>query len=173
MTSAYQVGNAIMYGSQGAFRILEITKKDLDGKAIEYYVLQPVIDDKSITFVPVHNEAATAKMRRVLSVDEIYSLIKAMPDENTIWIEDERTRRERYGEILSHGDRTELVRLIKTLYFHQQEQRTNGRKLHVVDERLMKSAERILYGEFAHVLRIKPEQVLPFITEQLSVDEKR
>jgi CarD family transcriptional regulator len=173
MTQGYQVGHTIMYGSQGAFRIAEITEKNLDGKVIEYYVLKPVIDDKSITFVPVHNEATIAKMRRVLSVDEIHSLIKAMPDENTIWIEDEQARRERYKEIISRGDRTELVRLIKTLYFHQQEQHVKGKRLHVVDEKFMKNAENMLYGEFAHVLNIKPEQVLPFITERLSVDEKK
>jgi CarD family transcriptional regulator len=172
MTTLYQVGNTIMYGSQGAFKIAEITEKNLDGKVLEYYVLKPVIDDKSITLVPV-NEAAIAKMRRVLSVDEIYSLIKAMPDENTIWIEDERTRKGQYKEIIARGDRTELVRLIKTLYFHQQEQHAKKKKLHVEDEKLMKNAEKMLYGEFAHVLNIKPEQVLPFIMEQLAVEEKR
>jgi hypothetical protein len=34
-------------------------------------------------------------------------------------------------------------------------------------------AEKALYGEFALVLNIQPEQVLPFITERLAVDEKR
>ncbi|MDR3294948.1 MAG: CarD family transcriptional regulator [Clostridiales Family XIII bacterium] len=168
----YQAGDTILYGSQGVFRIAEIAEKDLNGSPVEYYVLKPIFDDRSITFVPVHSEAINAKMRRVLSVEEIYSLVKAMPDEGTIWIENEKMRRDHYGKILAHGDRTELVRLIKTLYLHRQEQRGKGKKLYMTDEKFMKTAERILYEEFAHVLNIKLDQVLPFIMEQVQVEEK-
>ena len=37
----------------------------------------------------------------------------------------------------------------------------------------MKDAEKLLYDEFAHVLSISPEQVLPFIMEQVELEEKR
>ena len=33
----------------------------------------------------------------------------------------------------------------------------------------MKEAEHILYSEFAHVLQIKPDEVLPFIMGQLDI----
>ena len=36
------------------------------------------------------------------------------------------------------------------------------------DERFLKDAERLLYDEFALVLRIKPDQVLPFILKQIN-----
>ena len=71
--------------------------------------------------------------------------------------------------MLFRSDRTALVRMIKTLYQHQQKQQRRGKKLHVVDERFMKEAERILYEEFAHVLNIQKEQVVPFIMEEIQV----
>lgn len=40
------------------------------------------------------------------------------------------------------------------------------------DEHFFKEAERILYEEFALVLKIRPEQVLPFILEQIGIDAK-
>jgi hypothetical protein len=36
----------------------------------------------------------------------------------------------------------------------------------------MRDAEDLLYAEFAHVLDIKKEQVLPFIMEQILVEAK-
>ena len=62
--------------------------------------------------------------------------------------------------------------MIKALYFHQREQQKNGRRLHITDERFMKEAEKMLYEEFAYVLNIRKDQVLPFILNQVQVAEK-
>lgn len=37
----------------------------------------------------------------------------------------------------------------------------------------MKDAENMLYEEFAYVLKIRKEQVLPFIMEQVQIEEKQ
>ena len=63
------------------------------------------------------------KMRKVLSKDEIMQLIKKMPEEGNIWIEDSDERKESYKKILESGERTELVKLIKTLHTHKQKQK--------------------------------------------------
>lgn len=89
-----------------------------------------------------------------------------------LWIDNDNARRERYREILQSGDRAQLVGLIKALYCRQQEQQAKGRKLHAADERYLHEAEKILYEEFAHVLRIKRDEVLPFIMEQIQVKER-
>ncbi|MGN0625751.1 MAG: hypothetical protein ACI4I8_05750, partial [Oscillospiraceae bacterium] len=78
-----------------------------------------------------------------------------------------------YQQILSGGDRTELIKMIKALYFHQKEQQKNGKRLHIPDERFLKDAENMLYEEFAYVLKIRKEQVLPFIMEQVQIAEKQ
>lgn len=36
----------------------------------------------------------------------------------------------------------------------------------------MKDAERILYEEFAYVLKIEKEQVLPLIMQEIQVEQK-
>lgn len=120
----------------------------------------------------MNNENLVSKMRQILSGEEIKKLIREMPGEIFFWIEEEAARKERYQQILSDGDRTELVRMIKALYFHQQEQQKNGRRLHITDERFMKEAEKMLYEEFAYVLNIRKDQVLPFILNQVQVAEK-
>jgi CarD family transcriptional regulator len=56
---------------------------------------------------------------------------------------------------------------------HQQELKEKGKKLRVSDERFLKDAEKVLYDEFAHVLDIKREEVLPFIFEQIETVRKQ
>ena len=111
-------------------------------------------------------------MRRILSSAEIDALIRSMPDEELISTDGESERREKYTDILRSGDRRQLVRLIKTLYMRQAERKEQKKKPSAEDERFMRDAEKILYEEFAYVLHIQREQVLPFITRQIQVDEK-
>lgn len=165
----YQVGDRVVYGIHGVCLITDIEEQRSGTEVISYYILRPVYDDKSKVFVPVGNERLEKKMRRILSVEEIYELIKAMSSEESIWIADETLRKERYRQILLTGDCRGLVRLIKTLYQRQQEQVAKGKKLHKNDEKVMKEAEKMLYEEFAHVLDIRPDQVLPFIMQQVEV----
>lgn len=168
----FQLNDTVLYGAEGVYRISEIKEMDFKEPAADYYVLESLCSNASTIFVPVHNEALKAKMRRVLSVEEIYSMIRSMPKEIPVWIEDESTRSREYKEILIKGNHRELVHLIKTLYVRQQEQKKIGKNLHKVDERFLKDAEKLLYKEFAYVLDIEPDQVLPFIQQQIEAEEK-
>ena len=169
----YKVNDMVMYGTAGVCRITEISEQSFCGRGGRYYILQPVYDNRSTVFVPVDNEALTTKMHRILSAEEIYDLIRDMPDTDTIWTDNEEVRREKYKEILKGGNRRDLIRMIKTLYTRQQALLQNGKKkLRATDERFLKEAERVLHEEFAHVLNIQRDQVLPFILEQISVESK-
>ena len=157
------VGEAVIYGAQGVCSITGTIQKMVGDQTYEYYVLRPVFNDNSTIFVPVNNKKLLSKMRRVLSSDEIYGIIKAMPDEDTDWKEDDSVRAEKYREIISGGDRQKLVRLIKTMYTHEKELKEKGKKLRVSDGVLFRDAEKLLCEEFAYVLKIDRDQVIPFI----------
>lgn len=167
----FQVNDTILYGTQGVCRITEICDKDLGAGVQPYYVLTPIYQNNSKIFVPVENEKLTARMRRILSQEEIKELIRDMPDEETVRINDDLIRRKNYREMISSGDRKELVRLIKTLYLEQERRKAQGKKLHQADEQIFRRAETLLYNELALVLDIKPEQVVPFLNEQIALEE--
>lgn len=164
----YSVGAVVIYRNEGVCRITDTITKRLGDKNIEYYVLKPVHKENSEIFVPKNNSVLVEKMRKVLSKDEIMQLIKKIPEEGNIWIEDSDERKESYKKILESGERTELVKLIKTLHTHKQKQKKSGKKLRISDERILKDAERMLYDEFAYVLDIPHSEVVPFISGQLS-----
>ncbi len=166
----YKINDTVLYGSHGACIITEISKLSFGGPEKQYYILKPVHNSGSTVYVPVDNNVLTSKMRQILSIDEIQTLIHDMPVEKALWIEDETKRKEKYHEILLSGDRHKLIGMIKALYQHQKEQNKKGKRLHATDERIFKEAEKLLYDEFAFVLQIKPSQVLPFIMEQLPLN---
>ncbi len=168
----FEMNDTILYGTDGVCLIADITKQKLGDRMMEYYVLKPVYQDKALIYVPTENATLQAKMRRILSAEEIHRLIESMPEEDALWIDNEEQRKAQYRAIIQSGDRQSLIRLIKALYQHQQQQKEAGRKFHVCDERFMKEAEKILYDEFAHVLQLEPDQVLPFILKKIRVKER-
>lgn len=161
------VNDVVLYGTEGVCEITGMEQKDFGAGPVEYYVLRPVYRKDATVFVPANNAALVGRMRRVPTREEIEAMIREMPRETCIWIPDENLRKEKYRRILAEGDSRELVRLIKTLYLHQKEQSARGRKLHQADERFFKEAEKVLYDQFALALKIQPDQVLPFIIEQI------
>ena len=163
----YQINDIVMYAAQGVCRITDIQSNDFNGTAARYYVLQPVSSENALLYVPADNPMMTEKMRRLLSKDEIYDMIRSLADAEPLWIENEHARKERYKELLSQGDRKALIQMVKTVYLHRERLAERGRKMHLTDERFFKEAEKLLYDEFALVLNINKEDVVPFIVRQL------
>lgn len=168
----FAIGDIVLYGTNGVCKIVGTDEKEIEGDLIEYLVLKPVYDENSTLFVPKKNKVLLSKIRSVMSAEEIYELIKAIPDEDTIWINDENDRKVKYQSIINEGDRKKLVQLIKTLHLHKLSQQGKGRKLHQSDENLLKQAEKLLHDEFAIVLNIQPNEVVPFIMQQIEVTKK-
>lgn len=166
----FHVNDTVIYGVEGVCRIIEITERTFRDKNICYYVLKPVYKENATIFVPTENEALTARMRPILSAEEINNIIQSMSKESDIWINDENERKLRYKAILTGGDCRELVRLIRTLYNHQQKQKAIGKKLHLADDRIFKEAERMLYDEFAASLNLRQDQVLPYIIKSIEAE---
>ena len=126
--------------------------------------------EESTIYCPVDNEKAP--IRKLLTAEQIQELIRIMPDTEMKWIENDQRRRERFDEILKRGDHEELVKLIKVLYLNREEKERTGKKFHIADEKAMKESESMLYSEFAHVLKIQPDEVVPFIMGQLGDGDK-
>ena len=159
----FQVNDTVMYGIHGVCKIENIAMKEFMGKQKEYYVLKPINDVAATIYVPIHNEKLLAKMRKVLSREEVFDLIAQMPQKEIIWFKNENERKEQYKNIIAKGNHSELIGMIKAIYLQKQKRELEGKHLYISDERFFKEAERILYDEFQYVLNIKKEELLPLI----------
>lgn len=163
----FQLNDYVIYNALGVYKIVDIRKEDdIDGNETEYYVLQPAYGNNLTIKTPVNNPKIS--IRKVLSKEEVLSLIESMPDKETIWINDDRQRSVCFKAALKTGETEELVKLVKTLYQEKQEKSDIGKKLMKIDEDIMKAAEKNLYEEFAIALDISPDEVVSYIQEHVS-----
>ena len=163
----FQMGQALTYGASGICRFDGIISQKSGKKIVWYYVLKPVYNQGSTVFVPVDNEKLVARIRPVLSQQEVMVMILGLSQTEELWVEDEGQRQNVYREILQTGDRKRILQVIKSLYLRQTRCLKAGRKFHAVDERLLKDAESVLHQEFAFVLGLPREQIQPFILKEM------
>ncbi len=156
----FQVNDVIIYGAQGVCRIVGAEEKTVNGRPKVYYVLKPIKEQGATIFAPTDNEHVLKKMRRLLTKEEIHSLIDSMSSEKPEWLENENARRERYKNILAGGEHRALIQMLKAIYAHKQEREAVGKRLHLSDERFFKDAEQILYNEFQYVLDLGDKNAL-------------
>ena len=162
----FNVGEAVVYCSQ--VYTVEGTEKKTIGKTVkEYYCLKNVYDERNSVFIPVDNELLVGKMRAVLSRKEILEMIAGFPNIESCWVEDEKERNAKFKEILEKGDRFEMARMVKTLFEKKCQLEEVSRHLHSADETVFHRAEKAICEEFALVLGIKKEEVIPFIAKAL------
>ncbi len=161
-----EIGSTIIYGTN-ICKVTGIKPMTLGKVTRDYYVLAPVWDDKNLIYLPTDNEALAAKARKILSAEEINALIAVIPEEETDWIADDKDRVAKFKEIIDSGDREQIIRIIRMLFLRKKELEGKNRKLHAADEAILSRAEKVIYEEFALVLGIKKEEVVPYIASKL------
>ena len=165
----FNVGEKVLYGTNGICIISDLKEQNFSGVKNTYYVLENSGLQQTI-FIPADNTALTSKMRAVLSGEEILEFIRTFPEIQPFeWKEESRKRNEFFKQILSDGDRKNLVRMIKTIYRKKTEQNKSKKKINISDETSFKRAEKIIYSEIAAVMNIDYEAVVPFISETISL----
>lgn len=167
----FQAGDAIIYGTHGVCVISEIAELKLVGEKREYYVLSPVRDSNSKIYAPTDNDTVCAKMRRVLTSDEISQLISNASNNTAKWISDDTERRDFCDSVIKSGDRAELMKLIEMLYLKQKSLQSNKKHFHMADEKALREAQELLHDEFAYVLGISPDEVPGYIRQKLKKAE--
>lgn len=160
----FQAGQLIIYGSTGVCRVEQVCgAKEVPGgdPRRQYYCLRP-IHATEVIYTPVD---AKVFMRPVVSKEEAHSIIQRIPDIRAC-VYDNRNLKllsDHYQQSLSSHDCDDLVGLIKSVYAKKQTVQKTGRKLGQTDQRYMKRAEELLYGELSAALEIPYDEVQPYI----------
>lgn len=162
----YAVNDTVLYGKNGVCRILDVEQRVLRGETKQYYVMQPVFKQDLTLYAPVGQEERLG-MRQVLTEEQVHELIAEMPTQTDEWVDDTRRRKELFDEVMGSGDRRRMIRMIRTLHVRQEQLHKQGKQLGSKDVQYYKDAQKRIHDEFALVLHIQPEQVLPMILREL------
>lgn len=166
----FQAGDVVSYGATGVCTVEDVKELSLSGHASackEYYILRPVAAPSCVTYVPTASEKLVGKMRQILTREQIDALLLSVKGQQLAWVEDTRHRTEHYGQILSKGVTTDLLKLIACMYLEKKERQSAGKKFSYTDEKLLAAAERIVSEEFAYALNIPQSEVSQYIAEKI------
>ncbi len=163
----FKINDTVVYGTDGVCKIIDIEEKEFMGGKKKYFVLKPINNKNSTYFAPMDNQKVLAKMRKPLSKEEVDRLIDSMPSQNANWIDNDNERKEKYRSIISEGNRTELIKVIKAIFFEKKARAKNKKRLTASDERFLKDAEQILHGEFKYVLNLNEEELINYISDRI------
>ena len=166
----YQIGDKVVYGVHGVCMVVDQEERMIDRKRQVYLALEPVGQGGSRYFVPTHNAAAMAKLRHMLTREELVEMIESEAVHTDGWIQDENQRKQTYRELISSGDRARLMQMVCTLYKHKAAQAAAGRKCHLCDDNFLRDAEKLLIREIAIVMEIDQEQAKQFVRSKLKED---
>ena len=160
-----KIGEKIIYPSVGVMTLVDIREEKIGGETRKYFVLrEDGAPSSSLTFVPCDNERLVSQMRPLLTRDEALLILeKVRSTDADDWIEDSKQRSEQFKRIRESGDRLKMLLMIRSIYKNGEERGKEGKKNYVVDESVLKRAERLVYAEFASVLGMSEGEIAEYI----------
>lgn len=163
-------GEKVVYGQTGVCTIEDITEKELirNQKRV-YYVLRPLFQQNNIIYAPADSDKVF--MRPVMTAQEADELILKIPEikksaRKELTAEDYKTE-------LSAHESTSLVQLTAAIYEKKQAARAQKKKLGFSDEKYMRLAEDLLFGELSVALGIAVDDVTGYIESKLTAESGR
>lgn len=163
----FQTGERVVYGIHGVCDIIGRETQKIDGKEVTYLVMEPLTQPGSRYMVPSHNPAAMAKLKKMMTREEMEVLMQSDSIRQDCWIQDESHRKQTYRELISSGDRERLMSMVHTLYQHKEKQAACGRKVHLCDDNFLRDAEKLLAGEAAFVMGLSQDEARQFVRQKL------
>lgn len=161
----YEVGQLVVYGTHGVCQIVDLEEKQVDKRLIPYFVLEPVEHPGTKYFMPSQNETALSKIRPLMDDAQIRQVLSECVAAE--WIPVDNRRRNRYRELLSGVQVTEVLSMLRAVYAHRRGQMETGKKLHQCDDQFMTDAHKIFIGEIMQVMQISRPEALELLHSYL------
>lgn len=130
---------------------------------VDYFELIPIDDDSLKIEIPTTNELIKALM----TTEEVTDLINKIPNINVIECNDKMIESE-YKNLISTGNKEDLIKIIKTTYLRNKERLENKKKISDKDNTYFEKAERILYNEISIVLGLVFEETKNYIIDKVT-----
>ena len=168
----FSPGDIIFYGSTGVCRVEEVKMLGFSKSEKQqlYYILKPVYQECNIS-APVDSNKVF--MRPVITKEEAMSLIDTIPSIKAEAFHCSVLRQlvEHYEAAFASHECSDLIKLTMSIQEKKRLCQEHKRKLGALDERFMKRAEDLLFGELAVALGIEKSDVPDYISQRLGMAE--
>lgn len=152
----FNKGDRIFYGQTGVCIVEDISEKVLTKNHKKlYYTIRPLYQQNNIIYAPVESDKVF--MREIISEDEVKKLIQKVPELYEKALNGEG--KIDYQEYIDSHSCEELLELAVLIYSKKQAAKRMKKKMGFIDEKYLKRAEELLFGELAAALNITPAEV--------------
>ncbi|MGI5887921.1 MAG: CarD family transcriptional regulator [Oscillospiraceae bacterium] len=164
----YSIGDLVVYGGEGVCRVEDIglPSSSVIDRNKKYYTLSPIYRDGRI-FTPVDTKVF---MRPVLSKEQAEKIIDSIPEIDAMPMaeRDPKQTERNYKQFISSHKCSSMIAVIKAVHQKRGDGGGPARKTSQTDERYMKMAEELLYGEFAISLDIPRSSVKTYVEDRVT-----
>ena len=164
----FSIGEKVMYGGTGVCVVEEITSVKFSsaqpGKP--YYLLRPMYQTGTIQ-TPA--DSGKVPIRPVMNRSEAEAVIDAMPSVPAEICTEKNLSalRTYYQKQITSFDCMDLIRLAKSIRAKKIEAEKRQKRIGSTDEKYLRRAEDLLFGELAVALEIPRDDVPAFIEKRL------
>ncbi len=158
----YSVGDFVVYGETGVCSVEEIAVKTMPDGEKECYKLKP-LNQSCMIFTPVENGAVF--MRPIITKQEAEAMLQAVSGIEPVIHKGSSPRdlTEKYDKIIKSHDCLELAKLCLSINEKRRIMSEQKKKLSAIDERFLKKAEDLLFGELSTALSVDKSSVRELI----------
>lgn len=154
----FEVGDHVIY-KRDVCKIKNLKEKN----GIDYFELVPIDDDSLKIEIPTTNESIKVLMTK----EEVTDLINKIPSIDVVECNDKMIEFE-YKNLISTGNKEDLIKIIKTTYLRNKERVENKKKISDKDNTYFEKAERILYNEISVVLGLDFDETRKYIIDKVT-----
>ena len=165
----YEIGELIVYGNEGVCRVEKIGASESPGanKDRLYYTLIPLARNGKVT-VPVDSSVFSRPVISREEAEEIMSWVETVEvevfnDRNLKLLTDH------YKEAMQSCACLDMVKTVKSIKLKRRHAISAGKKLGTIDERYLKRAEDMLYGELSVALEKTREEIKLAVEQSLKL----
>lgn len=163
----FNIGDFIIYGSTGVCQVTDIAVMDQVGlERKRYYVINPLFQG-GVIYTPVDNNKVF--MRPIISTLEVEQLIDSIPFINAAAFHCRESNQliKHYDAVMKTHNCEQLIELTMSIHAKKDLMSQQNRKIGSVDEKYLKLAEDVLFGELATALSINKDEVPEYISARL------
>ena len=162
----FSIGDLIIYGETGVCRVEALEERPFLGEITNCFRLQPIYQS-CVIYTPADN--SNVFMRHILTCGEAEKLVEGFNDVTPAQLPlgAPRVVSEAYDKIIKSHDCRELAGLILAIHRKRKALIDSKKKLSAIDERFVKKAEDLLFGELAASLNLERSRIAEIIIEKI------
>lgn len=166
----FSLDEKVMDKSGKIFNIESIEEMDFGCGSEPYFVLKPSFDyglNKGyLAYIPVSK--SDNLLKKIVSREEALALIDAFISLEPYPEVSPRERKNFYAKVISSGNRTDILRVIKSLLKYKEDREKIHKPFSEFDKKLLQSLTSMIDNEFSLALSISPDEVSRFVSNRIS-----